>query len=127
SLQLDLGTTVMATVVAAAPGDAAGAAGARLMLRVAAAASGAGGAALSGTILLGAAGETVIDSPIGLLALDRRLALPAGTSIFFERLGTAAPEPVDLALSQASGFPSLDQTLAVLDKEAPALAQQLRS
>src|SRR6185312_10298094 len=117
SLQLDLGTTVMATVVAAAPGDAAGAAGARLMLRVAAAASGAGAAALSGMILLGAAGETVIDSSIGLLALDQRLALPAGTPIVFARLGAAAPEPADLAPPRASGFASLEQALAVLDKE----------
>jgi hypothetical protein len=127
SLQLDLGTTVMATVVAAAQGDDAAAVGARLLVRVTATASGAGDTALSGTILAGAAGETVIDSSIGLLALDRRLALPAGTTIVFERFGTTASEPVDLGPSQASGFASLDRTLAVLDKEAPALGQRLRN
>jgi hypothetical protein len=129
SLQLDLGTTVMATVVTAAPGDDAVTVGAKLLLRVAATATGAGEAAQTGTIATGPAGETVIDSPIGTLALDRRLALPAGAQIAFARLGTTLPEPAAAAPApaQASGFPALDQALAALDKAAPALAQHMRA
>jgi hypothetical protein len=142
-LQVDLGTTVTATVVAAPPGDEAMPVGTRLLLRVAAAIptpgeatpaetlgpGEAGEAPQSGTIVTGAAGETVIDSQLGMLALDRRLILPAGTQIAFARLGApaASPEPALAPPSQASGLPSLDQALAALDKSAPALAQQMRA
>lgn len=126
-LTVEPGTTVMATVVAAPPGDDAMPVGTRLLLRVAATASAPGEATQSGTIATGAAGETVIDSAIGVLTLDRRLAVPAGLQIAFTRLGMTAPEPADAAPAHASGFPALDQALAVLDKAAPALAQQMRS
>jgi hypothetical protein len=142
-LHVELGTTVMATVVAAPPDDEALPVGTRLLLRVAApipvageaapaetlATGAAGETPQSGTIVTGAAGETVIDSQFGMLALDRRLTLPAGTQIAFARLNLAAPA-AESALTPplpASGFPSLDQALAALDKAAPALAQQMRA
>jgi hypothetical protein len=125
-MQLDLGTTLMATVVAAAPDADAPAAGSRLMLRVGSAVPGPGAALLAGTIASGATDETVIDSAIGTLSLDRRLALPPGTALAFERLGALAPGSAGAPPTQASGWPALDQVLAVLDKSAPELAQQMR-
>ena len=126
-LQLDLGTTLTATVVAPAQGDSAASAGTKLLLRVAATPEGAGETAQSGTIASGAAGETLIESSIGTLALDRRLALPEGTQIAFARLEAMAPEAAEPAPAQASGLPALDQALAALQKSAPALAQQLHA
>jgi hypothetical protein len=157
-LQLDLGDTVTATVVAPAPGETSPPAGTRVELRVAPNAAAlsqslaadpapvdAGRAAplpanpaaasadpvRSGTIATGPAGETLIESDMGTLALDQRLTLPAGSTIAFARLGEVAATALDhlpaAAPAQASGMPALDQALAVLDKAAPALAQQMRA
>jgi hypothetical protein len=155
-LQLDLGTTVTATVVTAAPGGDALPAGTRLELRVAPAPAATSQAAptdspapepgrpaqtsllpagapdetvRTGTIATGPAGETMIESTIGALVLDQRLALPAGSAITFVRIGAVAPEPAEPAPSSspASGLPALDQALAALDKAAPAVAQQLHA
>ena len=123
-MQLDLGTTLTATVVTAAPDPNALAAGSRLMLRVGTASPGA--TLLAGTIAAGGTDETVVDTAIGTLSLDRRLALPPGTALEFERLTASAPDSAGATPTQTSGWPSLDQALAILDKSAPALAQQLR-
>lgn len=130
--QLDRGTTITATVIAAAPDAGADAPeiGARVMLRVAAPTlpAAAASATLNGEVATGPAGETVLETPIGTLALDQRLGLPPGTTVALERLGSSAPsaspEPPP---TLSSGWPTLDQALAVLDKTAPALAQQLRA
>ncbi len=75
-----------------------------------------------------AARETVVETPIGTLALDRRLALPPGTAIALTRLGEFPSAPNAAAPpSQAAGWPALDQALAVLDRAAPALAAELRA
>jgi len=154
-LQLDLGTTVTATVVTAAPGSDALPPGTRLELRVAPAPAAPSQAAptespgpepgrpaqtsllptgapdetvRTGTIATGPAGETMIESNIGALVLDQRLALPAGSAIAFVKIGTVAPEPAEPAASSPqSGLPALDQALAALDKAAPAVAQQLHA
>lgn len=126
-MRLDLGTTTAATVIAAgSDGTASLPVGARLLLRVVPP-SAAGASALAGQIILGAGGETIVETPVGTLALELRVALPPGTTIAFERLhdipSTAQPEPPP---SQANGWPALDQALAALDRAAPTLAQQLR-
>ena len=147
--QLDLGTTFTATVIAPPPGppSAAGpgptpgttptldasadipAIGARLLLRVAAPALPAGPTTLQGQVAAGPAGETVIETPIGTIALDQRIGLPPGTAIALEMLETNAP--ADIAAEPpptlSSGWPTLDQALAILDKTAPGLAQQMRA
>jgi hypothetical protein len=86
------------------------------------------GADLTGTVLSTTAAETIVDTPIGLLTLERRLALPPGTLLSLERLAAAPPdEPATLPLAQRTTWPALDETLSVLDRALPALAQQLRS
>lgn len=177
-MQLDLGTTVDATVRAPPPNGAANAppVGSHLLLRViaspmtpgqaglpsaagtasapapglaanaqilpaAAATPGAANAPaapaisnlppsslLQGQVAIGAGGETVIETPIGTLSLDLRMALAPGTTISFARL-EQTPPPVASGLppSQASGWPIFDQTLTILDKSAPRLAQLLRN
>jgi hypothetical protein len=129
-MRLDLGTTVTATVIAPAPdgGAEAPAVGSHLLLRVIAPMPNPGAAALAGQIGLSAAGETVVETPLGVLALGLRLALPPGTAIAFERLAASAPALlVEATPSQASSWPTLDQALASLDKVAPNLAQQFRA
>jgi hypothetical protein len=83
---------------------------------------------LSGQIVAGSAGETLVETPIGTLALDRPLALAPGTAIALARLG-ALPSAAAGATppSQAGGWPALDQALAALDKAAPGLAAELRA
>ena len=151
--RLDVGTTTAATVIAAgSDGTAALPVGTRLLLRIvptadpapapagpttagaAAAGSASPGPAttapttIAGQILLGAGGETIVETPVGTLALDLRVALPPGTTMAFERLrdisSVPRPEP---PLSQASGWAALDQVLTVLDQAAPKLAQTLRA
>jgi hypothetical protein len=143
--RLDLGTTTGATVIASgSDSTTALPVGTRLVLRVVPTATpGAATAApppsgpspattappvIAGQILLGAGGETIVETPVGTLALDLRMALPPGTTLAFERLrdipATPHPEP---SPSLASGWPTLDQVLTVLDQAAPNLAQQVRA
>ncbi len=115
--QLDLGSTFTATVIAPPPGSAAAAGpgpnpgptsnpvpipapassadtpavGARLLLRIAAPAQPVGPTTLLGQVAAGPAGETVIETPIGIIALDQRIGLPPGPAITFERLEQNAP------------------------------------
>jgi hypothetical protein len=102
--QLDIGTEVEASVVAPPRADqkAALPVGTQLILRVALApASGmtppqaaATDATFAGTIVAGAADkpdQTLVETPLGTLALDRRLALPAGTALALERLAASSP------------------------------------
>jgi hypothetical protein len=70
----------------------------------------------------------VIDTPIGVLALDRRLALPAGTQLDLQQLAATLPDqPSETPLAQRAGWPALDQALSVLDRAAPELAARLRT
>jgi len=70
----------------------------------------------------------VLDTPVGLLTLARRLNLPAGTTLGLQRLSLAAPDaPAETPLAQRTSWPALDQALQVLDRAAPELAARLRS
>jgi len=114
-MRLDLGTTLTATLVSD---------GTRFTLRVG---TPSPNASLLGQIAVAASGETLIESEIGTMVLDRRLTLAPGTTIAFERLGSTAPGTTLLPPTQGGGWPTLDQALAILGSAAPELAQQLRA
>lgn len=83
---------------------------------------------LTGTVVTTTAGETLVETPIGMLALERRLALPTGTLLSLQRLAAAPPDqPTDLPLAQRTTWPALEETLATLDRAMPELAQRLRN
>ncbi len=126
-VSLEIGTTIGATLIAAAAGGNAAAVGSRFELRLGAAAISAGDASRTGTIALSAGGDTIVESALGTLALDRRLALAPGTTIAFQLFGASDPGQIELPPSQANGWSALDQVLAALDKSAPELGQQLRA
>lgn len=125
-------TQVAARLIAPPSGDAVPAlpVGSRLELRVQALAGTTlpSDADLAGTVMGATAGETLIETAIGTLALQRRLALPAGTPVALQRLAAAMPDqPANLPLAQRSNWPALEATLAALDRVLPDLAAQLRS
>ena len=126
AVSFELGTTIGATLVAATPGGSA-MAGARFELRLGTATTVPAESNVVGTIALNAAGDTIVETAIGTLALDDKLALPVGTAVRFQALAAGGPDIAELPPSQASGWVALDQTLSALDKSAPELAQQLRS
>ncbi|HEV2547765.1 MAG TPA: hypothetical protein VGU20_10535 [Stellaceae bacterium] len=136
SASLGTGIVVDAKVIAPSPSDptAALAAGTRLVARLTATPPlpgippAAAEPILSATVAPGPSGETVLDTPIGLLTLDRRLNLPVGTALGLQRLSLAAPDPPSEApLAQRKSWPALDEALQVLDRAAPDLAARLRS
>jgi hypothetical protein len=125
-VSLALGTMIGATLVTpAAGGNATG--GTRYQLRFGGAAPSTGTASVTGTVAPSAAGDTILETPLGTLTLDRKLALAPGATIEFEPLATGGPAAEDVPLAQSSGWPALDQVLNSLDKSAPQLAQQLRA
>ena len=124
-VSLEIGTTIGATLIAAAQGGPV--VGSRFELRFGAAALSPGESSLAGTIAEGAAGDTIVESAMGALALDRRLSLAPGTTIAFQLSGTSEPSHAELPPSLANGWQALDQVLAALDKSAPGVAQQLRA
>jgi hypothetical protein len=76
----------------------------------------------------GPAGGTMLETPIGTLALGRRLAVPSGTLLAFEALATPVPPPGrDEPQIQRRDWPALAEALAALDLSAPELAARLRS
>jgi hypothetical protein len=102
--------------------------GTMVMLRLAASPGATSAADMTGTIAAGGGSETVVDTPIGILALDRRLALPAGTQLGLQQLASTPPDqPSETPLAQRAGWPALDQALSVLDRAAPELAARLRT
>jgi hypothetical protein len=127
---LDVAMVVQARVLSVAPGDPAGSLppGTSLMLRVAATPDELPAPDLAGTIAAGGSNETVLETPIGMLTLDRRLALPAGTTLALQRLAAMPPDqPPEPPLAERASWPALEQSLAVLDRAAPELAARLRS
>ncbi len=83
---------------------------------------------LAGTVVASTAGETVVETPIGTLALERRLALPPGSFVTLQQLAATPPDdPSDLPLAQRTTWPALEETLATLERALPDLAAQLRS
>jgi hypothetical protein len=134
---LGTGIVVDAKVIAPSPADptAALAPGARLVVRIVATPPLPGDTPATAEPILAAtvasssaSGETVLDTPIGLLTLDRRLDLPLGTALGLQLLSFAAPDPQSEApLAQRKSWPALDEALRVLDRAAPELAARLRS
>jgi hypothetical protein len=125
-VSLALGTMIGATLVTPAAGGNA-TAGARYQLRFGGATVGTGAASVTGTVAASPAGDTILETSLGTLTLDRKLALALGATIEFEPLATSAPAPEEVPIAQSSGWPTLDQVLDSLDKSAPELAQQLRA
>lgn len=130
--QLASATVVSARLISPPPGAAASAlpVGSRLELRVQTLAGAPTTApdALAGTVVAASGGETLVETPLGTLALQQRLALPPGTPIFFEQLAATPPdEPTDVPLAQRTSWPALDETLATLDRVLPDLAARLRT
>ena len=123
--QLGLGTVIAAVV--RQPASQGPPVGAQLLLRIVAPAAAATDL-IAGTVLDGAAGETLLSTPIGLLALRRKLALPSGTQVAFAVIDTIAPEAeTAMAPARSGGWVALEETLFALTGQAPALAEQLRA
>lgn len=122
--QLALGTLIEAIV--RSPAGNGPSAGTQLLLRIVAPTTQAA-ELVSGTVVDVAGNETLVATPIGLLALQRRLALPPGTAIAFVVIATVAPETnAALAPGRGGGWLSLEEALFALLTAAPALADQLR-
>lgn len=80
-----------------------------------------------GKVVPGPANETIVDTPVGTLVLEQRLALPAGTLLGLQRLTATPPAPPDDApVTQSTTWPALAQALSVLDRVRPDLALALR-
>ncbi len=130
STELHLGTTVEAIVRApAVPATAdALAVGTHLMLRIVAMPAAAEPTLLIGRVINSAGTETLMDTPLGLLALQRRLALAPDTVIAFERLEEIAPERMtEDPPSRVGGWPALEEVLAALAQTSPDLAARLHA
>jgi hypothetical protein len=123
--QLGLGTVIAAVVrQATSQGPPPGT---QLLLRIVAPAA-ASADLITGTVLDGAAAETLLSTPVGLLALRRKLALPADTPIAFVVMETMAPETeAGMAPARSGGWVALEETLFALTAQVPALADQLRA
>ena len=123
--QLALGTVIEAVV--RAPSGKGPAAGTQLLLRVVAPAT-MDPDLVTGTVVDVAGNETLVATPIGLLALQRRLPFPPGTSIAFVVINTMVPEAeTTLAPARSGGWLALEEALLELLGSAPALAEQLRA
>jgi hypothetical protein len=128
---LGAATVVPARLIALPSGGATPALplGSRLELRVQAQAGTAPeDVDLAGTVVASTTGETMVETPIGTLALERRLALPPGSFVTLQQLAATPPdEPSDLPLAQRTTWPALEETLATLERVLPDIAAQLRS
>ncbi len=130
STQLDLGTTIEAIVRGPAPDGVATALaiGTRLLLRIRALPSAPTPGLFVGRILDSAGTETLVATSLGVFALLRRLALPAGSLIAFERIEQLSADADTIATPSTVGsWPALDEALTVLDQASPALAAQFRN
>ena len=130
STEFHIGTLVEAVVRApAAPGTpGALAIGTRLMLRIVAVPPVPAPELLIGRVIDSGGPETLVATPLGTLALLRRLALAPDMVIAFERLEEIPPEIAHADTpSRADAWPALDQAIAVLSQAAPEIAAGLRS
>ncbi|HKT17902.1 MAG TPA: hypothetical protein VJR47_07665 [Stellaceae bacterium] len=130
STEFHLGTTI-AAVVRGPPAENSGQAlpvGTQLLLRILALPAAPQAGLLIGRVVESGGGETLVDTPFGLLALERKLALPPGTLFAFERLEEIAPDLADAATpSRVGGWPALEEALGALAPLAPELAARLRA
>lgn len=120
---------------AAPPSGTAGqapplAVGSHLVLRVVAPPADPSDTVVLGQVVSGAGRDTVIDTPLGLITLGRRLGLQPGDTLAFEPIETSPPTPASAMPERAArsgGWPALDMTLEALEAAAPALAAQFRA
>ena len=82
---------------------------------------------ITDSIAAGNADATLLQTPLGLLTLDRRLAVPAGTTLGLEQLATLPPDVPDASAPPGRAWPALAEALTVFDRIAPDLAARLRS
>jgi hypothetical protein len=123
--QLGLGTVVAAVV--RQPASQGPAAGAQLLLRIVVPTTTAPDL-MTGTVVDSTGNETLLSTPIGLLALRRKLALAPGTQIAFVVIDTIAPEgEAEMTRARSDGWTALEEILFALIGQAPALAEQLRA
>jgi len=134
STVVDLGQTVRATVVTPASTPSAPTVGTEFALRVVPATANAllgATPTLTATVVQSGGPTTLVDTPLGRLALNAQVDLPPGSPLTLERLATPArvPSPAAPGASPTlgSGWPALDDALSALDKAAPGLAAQLRA
>jgi hypothetical protein len=130
STEFHLGTTVEAVVRASATPGTPGAlaVGTRLLLRIVAMPSSPAPDLLVGRVVDSGGPETLVSTPLGLLALQRRFAFAPDMVIAFERLEEIPPELLaEDTPSRVGGWPALDEAIAVLVQAAPELAAQLRA
>jgi hypothetical protein len=119
-----------ATPQAVTPQDAdTPAVGAHILLRILAPQQTPSDTTLLGRVVAAPTGETLIETPIGTLALGQRLGLPPDTVVAFETLEQTPAAPSEPTDPQAvtTGWPTLDHVLAALDTAAPTLAAQMRT
>lgn len=124
------GPPAPAMPVPGAPGQAPLAVGSHLVLRVVAPPADPSADVVLGQVVSGAGHDTVIDTPLGLITLGRRLGLQPGDTLAFEPIETSPPVPASATPERAArsgGWPALDLTLEALDQAAPMLAAQLRA
>lgn len=130
---LDTGMVVEARLVAPLTGDPSPTlpAGTRLVLRVAALPEmpmPASADTMAATVLTGGGNETLVETPLGTVALEERLTLPPGTQLGLQRLSAKRPDaPAPAPLAQGTTWPALEQALAVFERTAPDLAARLKT
>ena len=125
STQLALGTIIEAIV--RTPAGQGPAAGTQLLLRVVAP-SAQSADLVTGTVVSVAGNETLVATPIGLLALQQRLTLAPGTPIAFVVIETLTPAgDAEPAPARTGGWLALEEALFALLGDASALAAQLRA
>jgi hypothetical protein len=69
----------------------------------------------------------VLQTPLGVLTLDRRLSVPAGTTLRLVPVTVLPPHAADASAAPGRGWPALAEVLTTLDRVAPELAARLRS
>jgi hypothetical protein len=123
--KLGLGTVISAVV--RAPAAQGPAEGTQLLLRLVTPTT-AMPDVITGVVYDSIGSETTLATPIGLLALQNKLALPAGTQIAFVVINTVAPEAeAAMAPARSGGWIALEETLFALVGASPAIAEQLRA
>jgi hypothetical protein len=125
--QLALGTTLEAILRTPSAGAKGLPAGTHLLLRVVAVPATPTDGMLTGTVIDTVGNETLVVTPLGLLALQRRLSLPAGTHLAFEQIEVMAPQGGTQPDPASTGeWSALEDALTLLETASPALAAQLR-
>ena len=131
---VEFGQAVQATVVAASARADAMAAGSELTVRVnlfAVTPAIPASAIILATVSGSNGNTTLLNTPIGRLALDATLNLAPGTLLYLNRLNDGAPASRATASAASpglgGGWPSLDEALATLAQIAPDLASRLRA